>query len=162
MIVDSGTRREFDTGAVRDIAEGKGRMDLCPLDLIGKCIGGDAEEILTNLELFKLTGAKEFIEDALNDFIETYFDDPCTAMLEYSIHTEEGCSKYGDYNWQRGMPWHTFLDSGARHFVKHLRGDDDERHDRAFVWNMMSLLWMIDHKPELNDLPIVKWSDADE
>lgn len=29
-INDSGNRREFDTGAVRDIEEGKGRMDLLP------------------------------------------------------------------------------------------------------------------------------------
>lgn len=30
MIKDSGTRREFESGAVRDMAEGKGRMDLLP------------------------------------------------------------------------------------------------------------------------------------
>lgn len=30
MIKDSGTRREFDSGALRDIQEGKGRFDLCP------------------------------------------------------------------------------------------------------------------------------------
>ena len=30
MIQDSGDRREFDTGAVRDMAEGKGRCDLLP------------------------------------------------------------------------------------------------------------------------------------
>ena len=29
-IKDSGERREFETGAVRDIQEGKGRMDLLP------------------------------------------------------------------------------------------------------------------------------------
>ena len=29
-IKDSGSRREFETGAVRDMAEGKGRMDLLP------------------------------------------------------------------------------------------------------------------------------------
>ena len=29
-IKDSGNRREFNTGAVRDMAEGKGRMDLLP------------------------------------------------------------------------------------------------------------------------------------
>ena len=29
-IKDSGTRRQFDTGAVRDMAEGKGRCDLLP------------------------------------------------------------------------------------------------------------------------------------
>ena len=31
MIKDSGKRRQFETGAVRDIAEGKGRCDLMPL-----------------------------------------------------------------------------------------------------------------------------------
>ena len=30
MIKDSGHRREFDTGAVRDMQAGKGRMDLVP------------------------------------------------------------------------------------------------------------------------------------
>lgn len=34
MIKDSGNRREFDTGAVRDIQEGKGRMDLLPWSAI--------------------------------------------------------------------------------------------------------------------------------
>lgn len=29
-ILDSGNRREFNTGAVRDVQEGKGRMDLLP------------------------------------------------------------------------------------------------------------------------------------
>ena len=30
MIKDSGNRREFDSGALRDIQEGKGRFDLAP------------------------------------------------------------------------------------------------------------------------------------
>ena len=30
-ILDSGNRREFETGAVRDVQEGKGRCDLPPL-----------------------------------------------------------------------------------------------------------------------------------
>ena len=32
MIKDSGNRRKFSSGAVRDIAEGKGRCDLMPHD----------------------------------------------------------------------------------------------------------------------------------
>ena len=36
MIKDSGNRREFSSGAVRDIQEGKGRCDLLPLDVIAK------------------------------------------------------------------------------------------------------------------------------
>ena len=31
---DSGARREFDTGAVRDISIGKGRCDLLPLGIL--------------------------------------------------------------------------------------------------------------------------------
>lgn len=34
MIKDSGTRRVFPTGAVRDISEGKGRYDLIPWEAI--------------------------------------------------------------------------------------------------------------------------------
>ena len=30
-ILDSGNRRKFESGAVRDIQEGKGRMDLVPI-----------------------------------------------------------------------------------------------------------------------------------
>ena len=33
-IEDSGNRREFDSGAVRDIQEGKGRYDLIPWEAI--------------------------------------------------------------------------------------------------------------------------------
>lgn len=33
-IKDSGERREFETGAVRDIQDGKGRCDLLPLDVV--------------------------------------------------------------------------------------------------------------------------------
>ena len=68
MIQDSGNRREFDTGAVRDIAEGKGRCDLLPLDVVSEI----------------------------------------TISFPY---------------------------------------------DRAFLWNMLGLLWTLRHKPEMNDLP---------
>ena len=39
MIKDSGERREFETGAVRDMAEGKGRFDLMPLSEAASLFG---------------------------------------------------------------------------------------------------------------------------
>ena len=42
MIKDSGERREFETGAVRDMAEGKGRFDLMPLCEVAKLFGKKA------------------------------------------------------------------------------------------------------------------------
>lgn len=35
---DSGARREFESGAVRDIQEGKGRCDLLPLTQLLFCL----------------------------------------------------------------------------------------------------------------------------
>ena len=37
-ILDSGERRQFASGACRDIADGKGRCDLLPLDVIAQYI----------------------------------------------------------------------------------------------------------------------------
>ncbi len=40
-ILDSGARREIGTGAVRDIAEGKGRADLLPIDIVAQLLRQD-------------------------------------------------------------------------------------------------------------------------
>ena len=50
-IKDSGERREFETGAVRDIAEGKGRCDLMPLDIVAEFL-----DIPCHRETFIATG----------------------------------------------------------------------------------------------------------
>ena len=42
VIKDSGNRREFETGAVRDIQEGKGRCDVLPLDVVANLFLYDA------------------------------------------------------------------------------------------------------------------------
>ena len=50
------------------------------------------------------------------------------------------------------MPCWVFLDCGVRHYLKWRRGDNDEPHDRAFLWNMLGLAWTIKNLPELNTL----------
>ena len=40
-IKDSGDRTEFETGAVRDMREGKGRCDLMPLEVVGEWLKDD-------------------------------------------------------------------------------------------------------------------------
>ena len=77
--------------------------------------------------------------------------DPFTMLLEVSKHFEEGAKKYGEYNWQKGIPVHCYIDSAVRHYLKWLREDDDEPHDRAFVWNILCCIWTCTHKPELDD-----------
>ena len=156
-IQDSGKRREFETGAVRDIAEGKGRCDLLPLDVIGDMIG---DEVLICINDFIRFGGSKPIEKAIEYFCSDYYGaDVCTLILEVSKHYEEGCTKYGDRNWEQGIPLHCYIDSGVRHYIKFRRGDTDERHDRAFIWNMLGALWTLRHLPEMNDLPFADNAD---
>ena len=148
-IKDSGERRVFETGAVRDITEDKGRCDLLPLDVVA-----DIMELSTfeNIALFKESGEIRHLERILQaPKLDGLFPDASTMFLEVAKHFEEGAKKYGEYNWQKGIPVHCYIDSGVRHYLKWLRGDKDERHDRSFVWNIICCIWTCKHKPELND-----------
>lgn len=153
-IKDSGTRRKFESGAVRDIAEGKGRCDLLPLDTIARLFGNDY--YLSNINAYIYTGDTRFITDVIKRFSLAKYRNLFTAILEVAKHYEDGCNKYGERNWQKGIPLHCYIDSGVRHYLKWLRGDTDEPHDRAFIWNMLGALWTQEHKPELIDLPFKK------
>ena len=159
MIKDSGERREFQSGAVRDIQEGKGRCDLLPLDVVSKWAesindSSSLDKILQYINLYKNSYPHyiAFIYQAMNVFCADMSWSISDALLEVSVHYEEGAKKYGEYNWQKGIPSHCYLDSGIRHLLKHYRGDTDARHDRAFIWNMIGLVWNDLNKSELNDV----------
>lgn len=137
MIKDSGTRREFETGAVRDCTEGKGRCDLMPLDVVAEVADDD---ILFDIASYVDTGIDMFLRNALERFARVY-DSIYDMMLDVSIHFEEGAKKYGEYNWQNGIPESSYIDSAVRHYMKYRAGMEDERHDRAFVWNILCLIW---------------------
>ena len=107
VIKDSGERTEFDTGAVRDMHTGKGRMDLLPV----------------------------------------------SAIIELSKHCENGAIKYGERNVDKGIPQHSFIDSALRHLFKYLRGDQDENHLVAALWNVAWAVNQEVEKPEMIDLP---------
>ena len=81
-ILDSGERREFETGAVRDISGGKGRMDLVPLDAVG-CILEDA--ILTDINSYVRKGDKMCLVNAIKEFAGAYFEN----MYEYIQNLDE-------------------------------------------------------------------------
>lgn len=154
MIKDSGNRREFETGAVRDIAEGKGRCDLLPLDVVSQlCAKREQAEIIGLINDYVRNGHLNSLRTSIVKFITSQVWDLYTSLIEVSIHYEDGSKKYNDRNWEKGIPLHCYIDSGVRHLLKHWRGDTDERHDRAFMWNMLGAIWTHQHKPELIDLP---------
>lgn len=162
MIQDSGDRREFESGAVRDITEGKGRCDLLPLDVIAHLDLGDYDFNLDAINKYIHEGNTNFLAEVIRMFSEDNFGNLYTAMLEVSKHYGEGCNKYGERNWEKGIPLHCYIDSAIRHYLKFQRGDEDERHDRAFLWNLLGAMWTHKHKPELIDLPFIKEVMKDE
>ena len=106
-ILDSGNRTQFQTGAVRDMHQGKGRCDLLPPN----------------------------------------------ALLRLARHFETGSLKYGDRNWELGIPCHSFADSGMRHLLKYMAGNTDEDHLIAAIWNLMCLAETEQLRPEMMDIP---------
>jgi hypothetical protein len=106
-IKDSGKRREFPSGAVRDIGIGKGRYDLLPW----------------------------------------------VAIDELARHCELGSLKYGENNIEKGIPIHCLIDSGIRHLSCYLRGQHDEAHLRAALWNIAYAIQEEIIFPELQDIP---------
>lgn len=152
-ILDSGNRREFETGAVRDVAEDKGRTDLLPLDTVGLILD---DVVLFEINEYVRTGNKMNLVNAIKEFADAYYDNLYSAMLEVSKHYSDGCKKYGERNWEKGIPLHCYIDSGVRHYMKFMRKDKDESHDRAFLWNLLGAIWTHDNKPELIDLPFAE------
>lgn len=143
-ILDSGDRREFETGAVRDMAEGKGRCDLMPLEQVAAIISGDADaedELIADIFEYQQTGNVNYIMMAICDFCTARNWSLPHAMLELSKHFEQGAIKYGERNWEKGLPESCYIDSAIRHYLKWMDGQDDEPHDRAVLWNLICLWW---------------------
>ena len=106
-IKDSGERRQFSTGAVRDMAEGKGDMVSMPWE----------------------------------------------ALLRLSKHYEAGAKKYARWNYCKGIPVSSFIDSACRHLAKYQCGLDDEDHLAAAAFNILGAMLMENTMPDMQDLP---------
>jgi hypothetical protein len=149
-VLDSGDRTEFPSGAVRDCRVGKGRCDLMPLDVVAKLYelataNGEHEHwIFRRLNEFMTDRNVDSLYDVLSIF-HTEFGDYETMLLEVAKQFEDGAKKYGDDNWRKGIPVHCYIDSAIRHYLKYLRGDQDEPHARAFCWNILCCIWTVKH-----------------
>lgn len=84
---------------------------------------------------------------------------PPLAIRRIAKHYENGARKYGDRNWEKGMPMSRYLDSAMRHIFNYLEGMREEDHLAAAGWNVIAMLHqeeMIERgllSKELNDLP---------
>ena len=149
VLKDSGERRKFSTGAVRDMQKGKGRCDLLPLAVCADLI---KSHTLLCIDTFMVTRAEDELYAALELFVkEAGYPSPSHMVLEASHQFEDGAEKYGKRNWESGLPIDAYMDSGVRHYLKWRDGQTDEPHDRAFIWNMLCAIWTIQN---IGDIPL--------
>ncbi len=152
VLKDSGARREFESGAVRDVSEGKGRCDLLPLGIISDRLD---DKIFMFIEEYIRQGNVTSLWFALDEIIGIDDKQWYSVLLDVSKHYEDGAKKYDERNWEKGQPLHVYIDSGVRHYLKFKAGLTDEPHLRAFVWNILGAIWTHRNKPEMIDLPFM-------
>lgn len=135
---------KYETGAVRDIKDGKGRCDLMPIDVMASLMEGYGRyaELIGR---FIDTGNANELMTCIKEFCNDHYKGVSDAMLDVAKHFENGAKHYGENNWKKGIPVNSYIDSALRHLLKLTRGDTDEPHDRAFVWNLMCCVWEIWH-----------------
>lgn len=83
---------------------------------------------------------------------------PPYPLIRLANLYERGAEKYGDNNWQKGIPISRCYDSAMRHLIKYRAGETQEDHLAACIWNLMTIMdterRMKENKlpTELNDL----------
>jgi hypothetical protein len=98
---------------------------------------------------------KEFDTGAVRDMHKgkgDMYSLPAAAILRLSKHYEEGAGKYGQLNYQKGIPISSFMDSALRHIFKYLDGWDDEDHLGAAAFNILGAIQMEERNPQMQDI----------
>ena len=62
----------------------------------------------------------------------------------------EGAAKFGQFNWENGMPVTDLLNHGIAHIYKFLAGDRSEDHLAHAAWNILGAIHSHELWPELN------------
>lgn len=96
------------------------------------------------------TGAVRDMHEGKGDMVSV----PWEAVLRLSKHYEAGAKKYERFNYRKGIPLSSFIDSACRHLAKYQCGCDDEDHLAAAAFNVLGAMLMENTKPELIDLPL--------
>jgi len=70
---------------------------------------------------------------------------PPDALLELGFVYGEGCKKYGERNYERGMRWSKVLGPLLRHLFRWMSGkerdeESGQRHISMVAWNALALL----------------------
>lgn len=115
------------------------------------------------------TGARRDTQEGKGryDLISTVF------LKRLAVVMEKGAVKYGDRNWEKGMPLSRYLNSAIRHLLQLFDGECDEDHAGQAAFNVMAFLHTLQLiqegilDPSLDDRPnlvnqracVAKWAN---
>ena len=133
-------RETFASGAVRNKVDY--RYDLMS-PMVADLLLADSLHMTTprqELALY-LLGKNEHspavISEYLADVVGT--NRPTLAHL-YAQALHEGASKYGERNWEKGLPKSNLINHALHHLFKLVEGDTSENHASHLVWNVMTII----------------------
>jgi hypothetical protein len=72
------------------------------------------------------------------------------GLREVARACAEGAEKYGDWNWEKGMPVHDLLNHAIAHIYGFLSGDRSEPHLGHAAWNLLAAIHSHELWPTLN------------
>ncbi len=126
---DSGQRDEFSTGARRDNGGSK------PVPILR----GHPTDVAW------LCGFKEFDCSEPLNVLPSHLDGsdpliPGLAINRLQALFERGAHKYGEDNWQKGIPLQRMYESMMRHLIQAWAGDTAEDHLAAVMWNTAAVM----------------------
>lgn len=79
---------------------------------------------------------------------------PLDLLKRVAKYYQIGAEKYEPDNWRKGQPKDTTMDSLLRHLESYRRGETDEDHLSAVVWNALSMMhvdeYLLREHPELD------------
>ncbi len=62
------------------------------------------------------------------------------ALRRWAMTCGEGALKYGDHNWEKGIPLSVLLNHLLAHLVSYMQGDRSEDHLGHALWNLAALI----------------------
>jgi Domain of unknown function (DUF5664) len=65
---------------------------------------------------------------------------PYRSLRRLALHYQAGAEKYGERNWEKGMPVAELCAALLRHFYAYANGDKSEDHLAAVLFNAMALM----------------------
>lgn len=96
-----------------------------------------------------------------NDAVNERWDLITPAGLRRLAMTcAEGAKKYGERNWERGLPASDLLNHAIRHIYMYLEGDTAEDHLAHAAWNILAVCHFEETDPGQIDIPTRRNGDA--